>query len=244
MLSAVLVAPQAARAELADTLVRVKPAIVGVGTYQATRRPPGQFVGSGFVVADGRHAVTNAHNIPASLDTRNKEFLAILVQSGSDNVREAEVVARDDIHDLALLRFGGDRLPALTLADSRTVREGEAVAFTGFPIGIVLGMYPATHHGIVAAITPIAIPQLGTGSLDARMIRRLQQPYDVFQLDATAYPGNSGSPLYRPDSGAVIGVINKVFVKESKEKVLEKPSGISYAIPSEYVQALLSDAGL
>ena len=74
------------------------------------------------------------------------------------------------------------------------------------------------------------------------MIKQLRDPYDVFQLDATAYSGNSGSPLYDPETGEVVGVINKVFVKESKEAVLEKPSGITYAIPVRYVKELLRDA--
>ena len=79
---------------------------------------------------------------------------------------------------------------------------------------------------------------------NAKLLRRLQSPYNVFQLDATAYPGNSGSPLYDPDTGEVIGVINKVFVQESKENVLSKPSGISYAIPVNHIQNLLKEKGL
>jgi len=61
----------------------------------------------------------------------------------------------------------------------------------------------------------------------------------VFQLDATAYPGNSGSPLYAPDTGEVVGVVNMVFVKGTKEAALTQPSGISYAIPSRYLIELL-----
>ena len=61
----------------------------------------------------------------------------------------------------------------------------------------------------------------------------------MFQLDATAYPGNSGSPLYDGNTGLVIGVINSVFVKGAKENVLRDPSGITYAIPARYVQELL-----
>jgi len=72
------------------------------------------------------------------------------------------------------------------------------------------------------------------------MLKTLQTPYDVFQLDATAYPGNSGSPLYAIDSGKVIGIINKVFVQGSKENALTHPSGISYAIPAEHIKALLA----
>jgi len=42
----------------------------------------------------------------------------------------------------------------------------------------------------------------------------------------------------------VIGVINKVFVKETKENVLSKPSGITYAIPVEHIKNLLARKGL
>ena len=61
----------------------------------------------------------------------------------------------------------------------------------------------------------------------------------MFQLDATAYPGNSGSPLYDPATGEVIGIVNMVFVKGTKESALTQPSGITYAIPSRYLIELL-----
>ena len=41
------------------------------------------------------------------------------------------------------------------------------------------------------------------------------------------------------DSGQVVGIINKVFIQETKETVLQKPSGISYAIPINHLQELL-----
>jgi S1-C subfamily serine protease len=124
--------------------------------------------------------------------------------------------------------------------DSATVREGDSVLFTGFPIGAVLGPFPATHRGMVAAITPIVIPPPNASKLEPAMVRRLSSgPFAVFQLDATAYPGNSGSPLYAPDTGEVIGVVNMVFIKRVKESALTEPSGISYAIPSRYVIELL-----
>lgn len=68
--------------------------------------------------------------------------------------------------------------------------------------------------------------------------QQLRNPFMVYQLDATAYPGNSGSPLYELNSGQVVGIINMVYVKNSREKVLSEPSGISYAIPSQYIRAL------
>jgi S1-C subfamily serine protease len=64
----------------------------------------------------------------------------------------------------------------------------------------------------------------------------------VFQLDGTAYPGNSGSPVYRPDSGEVIAVVNSAFIKGTKESVLKQPSGISYAIPVSKLKQLLQES--
>lgn len=55
----------------------------------------------------------------------------------------------------------------------------------------------------------------------------------------TAYPGNSGSPVVNVETGEVFAVINKVYVRDSKESALSHPSGISYAIPIEHVHALL-----
>ena len=99
-----------------------------------------------------------------------------------------------------------------------------------------------THRGIVSAISPMAPPQLGSRVLSAKMIRAMRDPYNVLQLDATAYPGNSGSPVYDQHSGRVLGVINSVLVKETKEAVIQKPSGISYAIPVRFVRELLEKA--
>ncbi|HEB77075.1 MAG TPA: serine protease [Methylothermaceae bacterium] len=227
-------------ADLPDTISRIKPAIVAVGTYQRTRAPSAVFRGTGFVVVDGLHVLTNAHVLPKRLNQEKGEILAVFYKAkGRDRLRRARVIGLDKGHDLALLRIGGPPMPTMPLGDSGRVREGEVYAFTGFPIGMVLGLYPVTHRGIISSITPIAIPVPRAAQLDPGMLKRLNRPYRVFQLDATAYPGNSGSPLYHPDTGEVVGIINKVFVKESKENLLSKPSGISYAVPIEYARSLL-----
>jgi serine protease Do len=240
--------PVQVEAALADTIERVRPSIVGVGAVHPPRQPntkgpPFRFVGTGFVVGDGSLVVTNAHVLDIELDSDARETLAVFSGRGSTaTVHPAQLVETDSVHDLALLRIG-QRLPALSLAGSEQVREGQRIAFTGFPIGVVLGLYPVTHEGIVAAITPAVIPAPSARSLSAVQIQRMRQPFDVYQLDATAYPGNSGSPVFTATSGRVIGVLNSVFIKETKESLLERPSGISYAIPVEHVAALLRLAG-
>jgi serine protease Do len=234
-------------ADLPEVIDHVKPSIVVVGTYQLTRSPQFVMRGTGFVVGDGHHVATNSHVLPDKINEAAGERLVIMARSGGSSLqqREARSVAVDKAHDLALLRVDGPRMPALTLHDSERVREGQAVAFTGFPIGAVLGLSPVTHRGIIASITPIVLPSANARNLNAKVIARLRSgSFDIFQLDATAYPGNSGGPLYEVGRGEVVGIINMVFVKESKESTLSKPSGISFAIPSEYLSDLLRDANL
>ena len=228
-------------AELVQTIERIKPSIVGVGTYMKTRSPAGQFFGTGFVVADGRHVITNAHVADRPLDKEKLETTIILVSNnGEPQPREAVLLAVDKAHDLALLRMQGDPLPALRIGDSATVREGQSLALTGFPIGMVLGFHPATHRAMVAAITPIVTPGITSRQLNAQMIARVRDSvYQVFQLDGTAFPGNSGSPLYDPADGVVYGIINSVFVQVTKESAITRPSGITYAIPGRFIRELL-----
>jgi S1-C subfamily serine protease len=57
-------------------------------------------------------------------------------------------------------------------------------------------------------------------------------------LDSTGYPGNSGGPLFLPETGEVIGVLNSGFIKTTKENK-QVSTGISYAIPINYVKELM-----
>ena len=227
--------------ELAQTIEGVKPSIVGIGTFQKTRSPPVNFMGTGFAVGDGLHVVTNAHVIPEIIQSAEMESLVIIVGGSKEpELRSAVRISLDKEHDLALLKISGSPLRAMELGDSSTAREGQSFAFTGFPIGMVLGFHPVTHRGMLSSITPIVLPALNSKQLDVKMIKQLKKSaYTVFQLDGTAYPGNSGSPLYDPETGIVYGIINMVFVKGIKENALSHPSGITYAIPGNYVRDLL-----
>ena len=241
LLVLLLGARPAAGMELPELVERSKPAVVGVGTWLPTRRPPSSLTGTGFVVGDGDLVITNAHVVGDGPDSALLENLVVFTGRGrTGRAHRVDLAARDDEHDLVLLRLQGDtRLPTLVLGRDENVREGQRIAFIGFPIGAVLGLYPATHTGIVSAISPIANPARSAGELTPAMIERLANPFNVFQLDATAYPGNSGSPVLDPATGEVVAVINQVYVKGSKENVLKDPSGISYAVPIRHARELL-----
>lgn len=233
-----------ATAALPELIEQIKPSIVVIGTYARTRSPAFVMRGTGFVVGNGTLVATNAHVVPDVLDAASGETLLVQAVSGTAGAqrRLAKTAAKDKSHDLALLRIEGTPLPAMTLQTAGPVREGQSVAFTGFPIGGVLGLSPVTHRGIISAITPIALPSATANQLNEQVIKRLKSgTFEVYQLDATAYPGNSGGPLFEMEKGEVIGIINMVFVKGTKESILSQPSGISFAVPVLYLQELLRD---
>ncbi|MBL8381787.1 MAG: trypsin-like peptidase domain-containing protein [Burkholderiales bacterium] len=231
----------AGSADLPDVVARVKASVVAVGLYKATNNPSFTLRGTGFAVGDGLTIATNAHVVAPAPDHDPGAVLAIQIRSGAQpRVRVARLQASAPEHDLALLRIDDAPLPPLPLRDSSTVREGAAVAFTGYPIGNLLGFAPVTHRGIVSSITPIVLPGNSARQLDERQVRRLRAgTFDIFQLDATAYPGNSGSPVFDAASGEVIGVVNMVLVRRTREAALSQPSGFTYAIPANFLAELL-----
>ena len=244
LLSAASAAPfVSARAGLADVIESVSPSVVAVGTFDPVKNPRFSFRGTGFAFGSGRRIVTNAHVVPDQ--ATNADRLAVVVQarpSQAPDVRLAKLIGTDPAHDLALLAIEGDPLPALRAAAPAIVRPGTAVALVGYPLGTALGVVPVTHRGIISAVAAIALPPAAARQLDARTLNRLRQgAFDIYQLDATAYPGNSGSPLIDSETGLVVGVINMVFVKSTKESAIERPSGITYAIPVRYVTEMLAE---
>ena len=225
---------------LSGLIKQIKPSVVGIGTYQASRRPPSNLSGTGFVVSDGQYIITNYHVLPNNINHKKREKLVVFYnENKSVRYKSVKIIDIDKVHDLALLKVIGKKFPPLVINYTDNLQEGQEIAFTGFPIGAVLGLFPVTHRGIISAISPIGTPVPTASQLTIKMIKRLKNNYLIYQLDATAYPGNSGSPLFSTESGKVIGVINKVFVKESKESVIQKPSGITYAIPAQYVRQIL-----
>jgi S1-C subfamily serine protease len=111
-------------------------------------------------------------------------------------------------------------------------------------VGAVYGLYHATHRGYISAISPIARPQLRPSQLTPDMIRQLNRQLKVYQLDITSFPGNSGGPVFDIQSGEVVGLVNSTFIKDSKDKGLERPSGITFAMPAHYLVEVLKKAGI
>lgn len=228
-----------AAADLPALITQLKPSVVAIALYNPTAAPRLKLLGSGFIVGPGNVVVTNYHVISTPADIAKNEAYVVLSGHGQQpRVHQIKQTRTDARHDLALLEID-EKLPAVKLADAEYIAEGTELAFTGYPITGVLGLYPATHRALLSAVTPIVIPADHSQTLSAASVRQMRDPFLIYQLDGTAYPGNSGSMLYRQDNGAVVGIINMVLIKKSKEAVLSDPSGISYAIPVKHLHQLL-----
>ena len=230
------------RADLVSVIAAAKPSILPVGSFNPTDSPRFSFRGTGFVVGDGSLVATNYHVLPSVAAVETLANMVVMVGRNGDQglFRKCRVVATERTRDLALLKLEGSPLTPLALDEPGAAKEGQSIALIGFPIGGTLGFAAVTHRGIIASITTAALPAATAGQLDPRALLRLREGnFEVYQLDATAYPGSSGGPVLDVDTGRVIAVVNMVLVKEGRESALSNPTGISYAIPVRHVQDLI-----
>jgi len=229
---------------LSGIVSRCRPSILAVGTFSAMRSPRFTFSGTGFVIGDGTVVATCLHVVPDV--GLSSERVDLVVQWRSDQGemlwRRAKVLAQDRGRDLCLLKMEGAALPSLAVSDQDSVdaAEGSAVVLMGYPIGGALGFSVVTHRGMVSSRVNSISPAPSASSLSDLAVKGARAgAFDLLQLDATAYPGNSGGPVINADTVSVVGVVSMVLVKSTRESALTSPTGITYAVPSKYVGALL-----
>lgn len=137
--------------------------------------------GTGFFIDQRGYVLTNEHVI------HGKNHIVVTLHDRTDQA--ASVVAADQGMDIAILKLSGAfSAPALSLGDSDAIRLGDAVYVLGFPLESKLGSALTVTNGLVSSIR-----------------QRKGEPW--FQISAAVNPGNSGGPLIRADSGAVVGVV-------------------------------------
>ena len=164
-------------------------------------------VGSGFVLHAAGYLVTNAHVV-----ARTAERKAIFAD-GSEF--DAEVVAIDEPHDLAVLKIdpGSRKLDPIRLGSSADLMVGETVIAIGNP----LGYQHTVTAGVVSAINR-ELPVDDDTSLNG-----------LVQTDASINPGNSGGPLLNI-LGELVG-INTAIRADAQN--------IGFAIPVGQLRELL-----
>ncbi len=200
------------------------------GMPQPRQQQPRQGAGSGFVIDDEGHIVTNYHVIRGALEDGGVSLRSgaevTVIFPGGDPI-DAEVVGANALYDLALLRpvdsgvLPDDARP-LTLADSDQVLVGQKSIAIGNPFGL----QSTVTSGIVSAIGR-DLP--GVGQVEIPMI----------QTDAAINPGNSGGPLLN-SRGEVIGV-NTAIVPGGGLGGRPGFIGVGFAVPSNLLGTSLDE---
>jgi len=140
-------------------------------------------IGSGVLLTPEGHVVTNAHTLRDA-----EQVLVRLVKPAIE--LKAEVLGRDDVMDVALLKIQLDAaVPTAILGDSDTVEPGDVVLAIGSPYGLEQSI----TMGIIS----------GTGRFAS--IESASRVTEYLQTDAAIHPGNSGGPLVDA-LGRVIGI--------------------------------------
>jgi S1-C subfamily serine protease len=165
----------------------------------------GVATGSGFLIDDEGHIVTNNHVVEGATKVEVK-------LGSSDTEHEAEIVGTDPATDVALLKVDvpASQQHPLSLGDSSKVSVGDPVVAIGNPFGLDR----TVTAGIVSALQ-----------------RQIQAPNGfaishVIQTDAAINPGNSGGPLI-DSSGSVIGINSQIQTGGGSEGNV----GIGFAVP-------------
>lgn len=170
--------------------------------------------GSGFIVSPNGVILTNKHVI----SERDAEYTVI---TDDGEKYHAEVLARDPIDDVAILKIAAEDLPIVTLGDSSKLELGDDL----LAIGNTLGLFKNTvSRGIISGLSR-SIAAKPDPKEAAQELRGL------IQTDAAINPGNSGGPLVNLD-GEVIG-INAAIVFGAQN--------VGFAIPINSAKRDLAD---
>jgi S1-C subfamily serine protease len=160
--------------------------IPSVASLRVERRAGGWAGGAGSAVAftpDG-FLVTNAH-VVAGAERGTATFV-------DRDELAFEVIGRDPLSDLAVVRASGDGMTAAPLGDAATLRVGQLVVAIGNPLGFA------------GSVTAGVVSALGR-SLAARDGQASRLVENVIQTDAALNPGNSGGAL-ADVRGRVVGI--------------------------------------
>jgi 2-alkenal reductase len=192
----------------------------------SVNRPTALERGSGFLVDDQGHIVTNQHVVA------NPGELLVLMVDG--RTLEATLLGTSRADDLAVLKVDPREVAGITplsLANSDDIRPGQlAVA-----IGSAFAQFNSVTVGVVSGTKRSQMAQLQQGPAGT-----ISRPLpELMQTDAALNPGNSGGPLLDRD-GRVIGVISAIQLAGNSFDVSIQ-TGVGFAVSSNTLKDILPD---
>jgi serine protease Do len=165
--------------------------------------------GSGVIIDDSGHIVTNNHVIDSAG--------GITVELWDKREVPAEIIGVDPSSDVAVIRIDAPDLHTLALGDSDAMEVGDWVLAVGAPFGLSASV----THGIISA----------KGRTDVELRRGIIYR-DFIQTDAAINPGNSGGPLLNL-RGEVIGINTAIATSAEGYN-----AGVAFTIPSNMVRKI------
>jgi serine protease DegS len=171
-------------------------------------------LGSGVIVTDQGHILTNNHVIAGA------DAIQVLLHDG--RTANAVVIGTDPATDLAVLKIELPDLHPVELGDSNAARVGDVVLAIGNP----LGFGHSVTQGIVSA--------LGRYGLQPNLYE------DYIQTDATIHLGNSGGALI-DTSGRLLGINTLIYTGNGQGRSTATGIGISLAIPVNLAVFVMQD---
>ena len=161
--------------------------------------------GSGVIYRSDGYIVTNNHVVESA------ETMQVVFADGSSET--AQLVGRDALSDIAVIRVPRDDLTAIRIGDSAQLQVGQLAVAVGSPFGLE-GTVTA---GVISALNrPISV---GDG---------IRLP-NVIQTDAPINPGNSGGALVGAD-GRLIGINSAILTSGAQAN-----AGVGFAVPASTV---------
>jgi S1-C subfamily serine protease len=152
---------------------------------------PQEGQGSGFIIDNDGHILTNYHVVGDSSQ--------VDVTLHNKKTYKATVIGRDRAHDLAVIQIKAPELVPAMLGESKSLQVGQKV----FAIGNPFGLSGTMTRGIISSLRPIRSPE---GAYIEEAI----------QTDAAINPGNSGGPLLN-SHGEVIGINSMIATGGSNQ---------------------------
>jgi S1-C subfamily serine protease len=176
----------------------------------------GTATGSGFVIDQAGHILTNAHVVDGA-----QKIEVTLGNTDTSQPVPAQVVGKDNSTDVAVLKVNvpADQLHPLSLGDSSQLQVGDPVVAIGNPFGLDR----TVTSGIVSALQ-----------------REIKAPNgftinNVIQTDAAINPGNSGGPLINA-SGQVVGITSQIESNGGNGNV-----GIGFVVPINTIRQVAQE---
>ena len=192
-------------------------ASVRMVTDQLLRIFPIEGVGSGIIIDNQGHILTNYHVVD------HARRLKVTLYDG--RTLNATVIGTDKLTDLAVLKIenydnddnnkASDFIPSVDLGDSDSLRVGQIVIAIGNPFGLTGG--PTVTTGIISSLN--------------RNIEFEEGILELVQTDAAINPGNSGGPLINT-KGEIIA-INTAKIPYAH--------GIGFAVPVNTAKKILQE---